>query len=215
MIVSDFYRFRKTDVESNTLFRGETCWYRIGDREDRPVLACRLVGNGMGGPSTFHARPDAEAVLFRLSPRRRLMNRDFDLAEGARGPGFAALRLEAGRGVTAAGPDGAEWFRVVDAGPRAEELRERLPGGGAPRFAVVAGDALLGRVEALARPGAAGAPPSAGLLGRLRRKVLGGGPGRDWCVELVPGPGVLSDHRPLLAAMLLLVEQTIRRDKSP
>jgi hypothetical protein len=37
---------------------------------------------------------------------------------------------------------------------------------------------------------------------------------RDWCVELEDEGKVIDDHRPLLAGMILMLEQTISNDQA-
>lgn len=213
MHTSDLYRFRKVWVESNSLLKGETSWYRIGDREDRAVMACHLVGNGMGGTSTFHRNEDDPEVLFRLAPKRKVMNFTYMLSNGASGPCLAVIRMKASRGMKIIGPDDREQYRIVDPRKQLEQLWEDILGGAATRYAVTRDRELLGRVARMARPEKQNASSPKGLLGRVRKKIFSG-TGSDWCVDLSGAADAIADHRPLIAAILLLIEQTIRMDKS-
>jgi len=210
---SDLYRFQKVKVESNSAFKGETSWYRIGDRQDQAVLFCHVVGNGMGGVSTFHTGRDTPDVIFRFAPKRKVLNFTYYVDAGEDGPRLATIRMKASRGLTAVGPDDRALFRIVDPRKGKEVFIEDVLGGACTGYALVHQKAVLGNIGRMKRPEQPDAAPAKGILGRLRKKILST-VSSDWGVELLEGAASLADHRPLMAAMLLLVEQTIRMDQS-
>ncbi len=80
-------------------------------------------------------------------------------------------------------------------------------------YAIVVGKKIVGNIERHERPQAAddGGKPT-GPLGKLRKGILKL-ISRDWCIELDDSRTV-TDHRPMIAAMILLIEQTIANDRA-
>ncbi|PLX79465.1 MAG: hypothetical protein C0616_11275 [Desulfuromonas sp.] len=72
----NLYRFRKVAVESNPLLKGESSWYEIRDGEGHLRRAVHVIGNCLGGTTTFHRDLDLDdpSVIFRLEPKRKIMN---------------------------------------------------------------------------------------------------------------------------------------------
>ena len=70
---------------------------------------------------------------------------------------------------------------------------------------------LLGRIERRERPNESGQRRD-GPLGKLIGGLLSAFQ-QDWCIDLEDREGI-ADHRALLAAMILLMEQTIANDQA-
>ena len=208
----DFYRFRRTELESLSALKGANSWYAITGARNEPLYACHVVGSCLGGPSTFHASREDERVLFRLEPRRKLLNLTYFVCEGEDGPRIATLELFASRGMKVCGPDGREQYRVVDPKGKLDKLMQDLLEGACGEYALVADDRLIGRFERRERPGEP-ATDRKGLLGRVL-KGLSKALLRDWCIELEDEGKVIDDPRPLVAGMILMLEQTIAHDQS-
>jgi hypothetical protein len=220
------YRFVKTRVERLSLWSGEDSWYRIdalsgtAGQCERPLLACHVHGNARGGETTFHRWEESRRqqvplvgeALFRLTPRRKVLNLSWDVSEGAAGPRIATVRLFVSRGLRVADADDREQYRVVDPQGALDRFMQDVLDGCCTEYAIVDDDRVIGGFERRERPRPESAPDR-GLLGRLlggsRRHLV-----RDWCISLAEGGKLIADHRPLLAAFVLLQEQTIRVDQS-
>lgn len=207
-----FYRFDQTQVESMSAFKGTNSWYAILDERSEPVFACHVVGGCLGGTSTFHATRDDAEVLFRLEPKRKFLNLTYYVCEGESGPRIATLQLFKGRGMKVSGPDGREQYRVVDPQGKLERLMQDVLDGACGEYALVSDDEVIGAFGRRERPEHA-QPARKGLVGRLL-DGLANAFVRDWCVELADEGKVIDDHRPLVAAMILLMEQSIAHDQA-
>jgi hypothetical protein len=53
-VTGTVYRFVKSEVESLSMLKGENNWYRISDAQDETLYYCHVIGNCLGGASTFH-----------------------------------------------------------------------------------------------------------------------------------------------------------------
>ena len=207
-----FYRFKRTQLESLSALKGANSWYAVSGAHDEPLFACHVIGSCLGGTSTFHASRDDDEVLFRLEPKRKLLNLTYYVSEGEAGPRIATLELFASRGMKVCGPDGREEYRVVDPQGKLDKFMQTVLEGACSEYALVADDRVIGQ---FGRRDRAEDPTTArrGLLGRLLQglaKALL----RDWCVELEDEGKVIEDHRPLLAGMILMLEQTIANDQA-
>jgi hypothetical protein len=208
----NFYRFLKYKVEGNSLLKGEDSWYRISDADEKPLWAVRVAGNCLGGTTRFHASGEDPRVSFRLEPKRKFMNLTYFVGEGEGGPVIATIRLKASRGMQVTSPTGEDVFSIVDPAKPFDKFMQTVLGGCCTEYAVAAGREVVGEIERRRRPVSEGVQP-AGPFGRLRRKIFGA-IAMEWCVELAGDGSCILDHRPLLAAMILLQEQTIRLDQS-
>jgi hypothetical protein len=211
-MAQDFYRFDRTQVERTSAFKGTNSWYAITDARDRPLFACHVIGSCLGGTSTFHASREREEVLFRLEPKRKALNLTYYVCEGESGPQIATLELFVSRGMKVCGPDGREQYRVVDPQGKLDEFMQAVLEGACGEYALVADDKLIGR---FGRRDRTQEPTTArkGLLG-IVLKGLAKAFLRDWCVELEDEGKGIDDHRPLLAGMILMQEQTIANDQA-
>ena len=207
-----FYRFVQEGVERISVLEGQDSWYRISDGRNETVCFCHVIGSCLGGTSTFHTtREDAE-VLFRIEPRRKLLNLTYDVCDGESGPPIATLRLFATRGMKVSDAGDRELFRVIDPQGKLDKLMQDLLEGCCGEYAIVDDDRVIGRFERRERPRDP-AKVRKGVVGR----VLGGLSRllvRDWCVELEEDGKAIADHRALLAALIVLQEQSIRHDQS-
>jgi len=110
------------------------------------------------------------------------------------------------------GPDGREQYRVINPRGKLDKFMEAVLEGACGEYALVADDEMIGQ---FGRRDRTEEPTTArkGLLGIILKglaKVFL----RDWCVELEDEGKVIDDHRPLLAAMILMLEQTIANDQA-
>jgi len=207
-----FYRFIKTETERLSILKGEDSWFEIRDADDAVLHHCHVVGSCLGGTSTFHPTRDSSEVSFRLEPKWRFLTITWYVAEGRTGPRLATLKLFASRGMKIADPDGRELYRIVDPQSGLDKIMQDMLDGCCSEYAVVRDDELIGEFARRERPHPP-EPKRKGLLGRLLRgvqKVFL----RDWCLELHDDGGIVKDHRPLLAGLILLQEQTIRMDQA-
>ncbi len=207
-----FYRFVRTGVESMSALKGNNSWYSIADAQGEPVFACHVEGSCLGGTSTFHSSPEDEAVLFRLEPKRKFLNLTYYVCEGATGPRIATLELFVSRGMKVSDAGGREQYRVVDARGKLDKFVEGVMEGACGEYALVADDKLIGSIERRDRPEEP-KPERKGLLGFVG-KVLSKALLRDWCIDLAEEGKLIEDHRPLVAGMVLLLEQTISSDQT-
>lgn len=208
----DFYRFIQTQVESISAFKGTNSWYAISDAQDRPLFACHVVGGCLGGTSTFHASREDEAVLFRLEPKRKVLNLTYYVYEGETGPRIATIEVFMSRGMKVRGPNGNEQYRVVDPQGKLDKFMQAVLEGACGEYALLADERVIGQFGRRDR----NEEPETrrkGLLGKLL-KGLAKAFLRDWCVELEDEGKLIDDHRPLLAAMILMQEQTIKNDQA-
>jgi len=209
---ASFYRFKRTKMESLSALKGATSWYSIADANDEPLFACHVVGSCLGGTTTFHETADEEEVLFRLDAKRKWLNLTYYVCEGASGPRIATLELFASRGMKVSGPDGGEQYRVVDPQGKLDKFMQDVLEGACGEYALVSDDRVIGQFGRRDRAEEA-RPTRKGLLGWVSRglsKMLS----RDWCVELEDEGKGIDDHRPLLAGMILMLEQTIANDQA-
>ena len=214
---SHFYRFAKTEVERLSALSGEDSWYCISDASETPVLWCHVVGSCLGGTSTFHATRDDPEVLFRLEPKRKVLNLTYFVHEGAHGPRLGKLRLFASRGMKVSDAADREVFRVIDPQSRLDKLMQDVLEGCCTEYAIVDDDRVIGRFERRERPRAQEEQEEAerpGLVRRLLRGVARALTMRDYCVELEDEGKGVADHRLLIAALILLKEQTIKNDQA-
>lgn len=207
-----FYRFDKTKVESISALKGADSWYTIMDEANEPLFACHVVGSCLGGTSTFHASPEDDEVRFRLEPKRKVLNLTYYVCEGESGPRIATLEVFKTRGMKVSGPDGREQYRAVDPQGKLDKFMQEVLEGACSEYVLVAGDEVIGQ---FGRRDRTDEKPSArkGLLGTLLTG-LGKVFLRDWCIELEHEGRVIDDHRPLVAAMILLLEQSIAHDQA-
>ena len=78
----DFYRFKRAQLESLSALKGASSWYAVLDSRDEPLFACHVVGSCLGGTTTSHRSCEDEEVLFRLEPKRKLLNLTYFVGEG-------------------------------------------------------------------------------------------------------------------------------------
>ncbi|MDJ0847180.1 MAG: hypothetical protein QNK04_02250 [Myxococcota bacterium] len=207
-----FYRFKRTQMESLSALKGANSWYAITGAHDEPRFACHVIGSCLGGTSTFHASREDAAVLFRLEPKRKFLNLTYYVSEGESGPRIATIELFAGRGMKVRGPGGREQYRVVDPQSKLDKFMQTVLEGACSEYALVADDRVIGQFGRRDR----NEEPTTerkGLLGWVM-KGLAKALLRDWCVELEDEGKVIDDHRPLLAGMILMLEQTIAHDQA-
>ncbi|MCP3982121.1 MAG: hypothetical protein GY716_22675 [bacterium] len=204
------YRFNKVETERLSMLKGEDSWYRIGDESGGPGYHCHVLGNCTGGATTFHASREDAQVLFRLEPKRKLMCLTYFVGDGADGERLATVELFVSRGMKVLAPSGAELFRIVDPQSKLDKLMQDILDGCCSEYAIVADGRIVGTFERRVREQSA---EEARGARKLLRRLLGGLL-RDWCVEVTGPVPALSDTRPLLAALILLQEQTIRLDQS-
>jgi hypothetical protein len=140
------------------------------------------------------------------------MNLTYIVAEGDRSPVIATIHLKASRGMKVTGPAGEDDYSIVDPARPFDKFMQDVLGGCCTEYAVLAGRDIIGAIERRRRPMRERAQPT-GFIGRLRRKISQAME-IHWCVELAGDGSCIIDHRPLLAAMILLQEQTIRLDQS-
>ena len=116
------------------------------------------------------------------------------------------------RGMKVCGPDGREQYRVVDPQGKLDKFMQTVLEGACGEYALVADDRMIGQ---FGRRDRNEEPKTArkGLLGKFL-KGLSKAFSRDWCVELEDEGKVIEDHRPLLAGMILMQEQTIKNDQA-
>lgn len=209
---SHFYRFDRTQVESMSALEGTNSWYSIKGANDEPLFACHVVGSCLGGTTTFHRSREDEEVLFRLEPKRKVLNLTHYVSEGEHGPRIATVELFASRGMKVRNPDNRELYRLVDPQGKLDKFMQTVLEGACSECALVADGKMIGQFGRRGRPEGS-APARKGLLGIVLKsltKVLL----RDWCVELEDGGKGIDDHRPLLAGMILMLEQTIPNDRA-
>ncbi len=208
----DFYRFKGIKCESVSALKGTNSWYSISDAEDREIFACHVIGSCLGGISTFHRSPEDEEVLFRLEPKRKFLNLTYYVCEGESGPRIATLELFVSRGMKVCGPDGREQYRVIDPQGKLDKFMQTVLEGACGEYALVGDDKVIGqfgRRDRTEEP----AKERKGLRGLIMKglsKILL----RDWCVEIEDEGKAIEDHRPLLAGMILMQEQTIANDQA-
>lgn len=206
-----FYRFNKIQVERISALKGEDSWYRISNARDETVVCCHVIGGCLGGTSTFHASREDPEVLFRIEPRRKVLNLAYSVCEGESGPPLAMLKLFVRRGMKVSDPGNRELFRVIDAQGKLDKLMQEVLEGCCSEYAIVDDDRVIGRFERRQRS----QEPEKARKGFLRRLLAGVFHAlvRDWCVELKEEGKTIDDHRTLLAALIVLQEQSIRHDQ--
>jgi len=207
-----FYRFKQTQVESISAFKGANSWYSIESARNEMLYACHVIGNCLGGTSTFHASRDENEVLFRLEPKRKILNLTYYVCEGEAGQRIATLELFKTRGLKVCGPDDREQYRVIDPQGKLDKFMQTVLEGACSEYALVSDDRMIGQFGRRDRPEEE-SNARKGLVGMILRglsKVLL----RDWCVELEDEGKAIEDPRPLLAGMILLMEQTIANDQA-
>jgi hypothetical protein len=207
-----FYRFNQTKVESISAFKGANSWYSITDEQNELLYECHVIGNCLGGTSTFHASREEAEVLFRLEPKRKVLNLTYYVCEGESGPRIATLEVFKTRGMKVCGPDGREQYRVIDPQGKLDKFMQAVLEGACSEYALVSDEKMIGQ---FGRRDRTDEKPAArkGLLG-IFLKGLAKAFLRDWCVELEEEGKVIDDHRPLLAGMILLLEQSIANDQA-
>ncbi len=208
------YRFKKTEVERLSALKGEDSWYCISDERDQPLYLCHVVGNCLGGTSTFHASREDPQVLFRIEPRRKVLNLTYTVSEGEAGPPIATLKLFASRGMQVRDAGGRELFQVVDPQGKLDKFMQTVLEGCCSAYAIVDDERrIIGHFERRERPEVSSeAPARKGFIGRLLNDVAKALL-RDWCARLEGDGKALVDHRPLLAGLVVLIEQSIRLDQ--
>ncbi len=207
-----FYRFRKTRVESISVFKGADSRYEIQDASGSTLFDAHVVGNCLGGTTTFSEPGDAGRVSFRMRPKRRFLNLTYFVEEGESGPPVATIQLFKSRGLKVLGPHGHEVFRVIDPKGTFEKLMQDVLEGACGEYALMVDDDAVGFLTTRERP-EEDTSEKKGLLGALL-KGLKHALVRDWCIELLDEGKGVEDHRPLIASLLLLIEQTIAHDQS-
>ena len=83
--------------------------------------------------------------------------------------------------------------------------------GACKAYNIALGSTCAGDFKTHERP-ASSSSKASGFIRRSIGKLLG--PGSDWCLDLGDNTERIADHRPLLASMVLLLEQTVRSDQS-
>lgn len=208
----NFYRFNRSEFESLSALKGANSWYSITDAKDEPLFACHVIGNCLGGTSTFHRSREDEEILFRLEPKRKVLNLTYYVCEGESGPRIATLEVFVSRGMKVCGPDCRELYRVIDPKDKLDKFMQAVVEGACSEYVLVANDKLIGqfgRRERTEEPTTTRKDLLSLALKGLAKVFL-----RDWCVELEEEGKVIDDHRPLLAGMILMLEQTISNDQA-
>jgi len=206
------YRFNKTEVERLSMLKGEDSWYLVSDGAGEPVFQCHVIGNCLGGTSTFHAGEKDSEVLFEMRPKRKILNLTYFIFESLVDTPLATIRLYAGRGMKVTDAHGRESFEVIDPQGKLDRFMQNLLEGCCSRYAIVAGDRIIGGFERRDRPENRQPEPK-GFVRKLFKRTIGSLV-RDWCVEIEDGVAGLVDRRVLIATMILLQEQTIRMDQA-
>jgi hypothetical protein len=206
----NFYRIRKTLVEKLSMIKGEDSWYTVYGESMQEVLCCHVLGNCTRGLSA-HREKDGSEVLFRMQPKGKLMNMTYFVNAGSAGSLLATIKLFVGRGMKILDPQGQEVYRIIDARGALDKVVVDVLEGACTEYALVRDGERLGLFKPRKRP-ASGSASGHGLIRRTILKVLGSS--SDWSMELGDRAGKIEDHRPLLAALILLKEHTIRNDQS-
>ncbi|MGB5473459.1 MAG: hypothetical protein WBQ78_08275 [Gammaproteobacteria bacterium] len=209
----NFYRFDKTEVESISALKGANSWYTINDAGNQPLFACHVVGSCLGGTTTFHRSRGDDQVLFRLEPKRKILNLTHYVSEGTSGARLATIGLFTSHGMKVSTPTDQELYRIVDPQGKLDKFMQDVLEGCCTAYAIVDGDRIIGNIERHPRPEQEHKEPPQGLFGKLLRSAMKA-LGRDWCIELKEDGRAISDPRPLLATMILLLEQTIASDQA-
>jgi hypothetical protein len=207
----NFYRFRKTETERLSMIKGEDSWYTIYDFEQNTLLCCHVLGNCAGGVTVHPDREDPR-VLFRFEPKGKLFNMTYFVCEGSDGPLLATIKLFATRGLKILDVVENEICRVVDARASLDKIAADVLEGACTSYKLARGSESLGTFRPRKRP-AIEVSPNHGFIRKAIIKALGSA-SADWSLDLEENAGCVEDHRPLLAAMILLKEQTIRMDQS-
>ena len=183
---------------------------KICHQDMQELFHCHVLGNCTRG-MTAHSNRDDPEELFRLEPKGKLLNMTYFVSVPDGNGTIATINLLASRGMKVLGADDHELFRVVDGRAPLDKFMTDALQGACKAYNIALGSTCAGDFKTHERP-ASSSSKASGFIRRSIGKLLG--PGSDWCLDLGDNTERIADHRPLLASMVLLLEQTVRSDQS-